>query len=564
MSSVMAETMTRHARPTSPGVVAELFGRLQAEGLPYCHWKGNARLYAALSGERDIDLLVDREDATSVGSILAASGFKRFAAIPARASSSTEDHLAFDAVSGELLHVHLHYEMLLTKAGLHWYRLPWEKTVLSTRVFRADVGAHVADPHVELVIFAVRAALRLGAADATHGTRPAFHGAALEELEWLLARTSPERVFEVALPLVGRVAARLLTEMAFGGSPRVRDLLALRRRAKPSMRQYRVHGTARAIGRQLAVRWRWRWQKMATRYFAGAVPVTRTLQPAGRAVAFLGADGSGKSTVTAEVRRWLSRKIDVLPLYFGSGSGPVSLMRLPLRLLDALRMPGASRAAMAPADAPPVAGDRPRTPRATGVAIEMLRAARRGWWAVALAREKCVRLTQLRRARARGMVVICDRFPQDQILGYNDGPLLAEWRAHPSMLRRWAARRELAAYRTAVAFPPDLVVKLHVSPEVAQRRKSSTPMEAIRRKVDAVEALEFPPHVRVVEIDADQPAESVLLEAKRAVWEIISGETSLTGVHDRSDECCPPPFGRTESSNDGARGNATRGSFGDV
>ena len=52
----------------------------------------------------------------------------------------------------------------------------------------------------------------------------------------------------------------------------------------------------------------------------------------------------------------------------------------------------------------------------------------RAIWAVVLAWEKRAKLRRAVRARNRGMIVICDRFPQTQVMGYNDGPLLAPWR----------------------------------------------------------------------------------------------------------------------------------------
>jgi ABC-type hemin transport system ATPase subunit len=52
------------------------------------------------------------------------------------------------------------------------------------------------------------------------------------------------------------------------------------------------------------------------------VPLRRTHPAGGRIIAFLGPDGSGKSTLVQEIRRWLAWKLDIYPLYFGSGAGP--------------------------------------------------------------------------------------------------------------------------------------------------------------------------------------------------------------------------------------------------
>jgi hypothetical protein len=57
--------------------------------------------------------------------------------------------------------------------------------------------------------------------------------------------------------------------------------------------------------------------------------------------------------------------------------------------------------------------------------------------------------------------------------------------------------------------------------DIAARRKPDTPLDQLRRKVEIVSHLKFPPTSRVAEVDAAQPIERVLDEVKRAVWECL-------------------------------------------
>jgi hypothetical protein len=155
------------------------------------------------------------------------------------------------------------------------------------------------------------------------------------------------------------------------------------------------------------------------------------------------------------------------------------------------------------------------------IGADLARSTWRCWWALALAREKLGRLAEARRARNLGMVALCDRYPQCQYTGFNDGPQLGPWLEHPSPLLRAAATWELAAYRSAERSPPDLVVKLHVTPAVAAQRKEDISHDDITRRVAATRGLQFPPEVQVVDIDATQPLEEVLLKVKRAIWEAL-------------------------------------------
>jgi hypothetical protein len=119
------------------------------------------------------------------------------------------------------------------------------------------------------------------------------------------------------------------------------------------------------------------------------------------------------------------------------------------------------------------------------------------------------------------MIVISDRFPQNQFPDGNDGPRLTPWRMRGSWVARFAARHEDATFRFVELSPPDLVVKLHVTPEIALARKPETPAEQVRRGIEVIRGLQFPPSTRVVDLDGEQSLAQVVLEAKRAVWETI-------------------------------------------
>ena len=121
-------TLQLEAAParTSPplGVVTELCRRLHEAGVSYCHWKSNEHLRPGTLGETDLDILVDRESASQVVQMLAETGYKRMAAVPARSYVGIEDYLALDQSSGRLIHLHLHYRLVLGEKFLKGYRVP--------------------------------------------------------------------------------------------------------------------------------------------------------------------------------------------------------------------------------------------------------------------------------------------------------------------------------------------------------------------------------------------------------------------------------------------------------
>jgi hypothetical protein len=116
-------------------------------------------------------------------------------------------------------------------------------------------------------------------------------------------------------------------------------------------------------------------------------------------------------------------------------------------------------------------------------------------------------------------VIVCDRYPQDQIKGFSDGPLLDRWRRSRWPWLRMLAHWEAMPYAWAISHPPDLVLKLRVTPVVAVRRKPEMRLDDVCRRERAIADLGFPVATRVREVNADRPWDDVLLECKREIWE---------------------------------------------
>jgi thymidylate kinase len=117
--------------------------------------------------------------------------------------------------------------------------------------------------------------------------------------------------------------------------------------------------------------------------------------------------------------------------------------------------------------------------------------------------------------------VITDRFPQAQIAGFNDGPLLRDRAETGGSLLRRAARREERVYRLAERQAPDLVIRLRVTPEVAVRRKPEMSASEVERRDAAIGSLRWPSDTRVVDVDADRPLADVLRDTMVAIWREI-------------------------------------------
>jgi len=420
-------------------VLTDLFQRLHAENLPYCQWKSNDHLAASLAGATDLDLLVQRQASLQLVRILSEQGFKQFVGTSGHGSPGIENYVGCDAATGRLAHLEIHYQLSLGEKFLKGYRLPWEELMLSTRQLDAEHGIYVADPHLELLMVVMRAVMKLRTRDflLTALGRPYTARSALQSLPWLAARVQGERLLGLAERLVGPSAARILADMLAGPRPTLTQLLAFGRSVRPRLSEYRMYSPVEARLRRWIGEWRAVWGRLDSLIRRGPRRSKHTLQ-GGLLVAFAGADGADKSSLTRAVAAWLSQEAAVIASYGGSAGGV-----------------GARRSVLG---------------------------------ALGLARTQRRRVVRARRARNRGLIVICDRWPQDQFADLN---------------------------------PPDLILRLNVSPAVALQRTPGTPVEQLRHQTETVRRLQYPAATCLVDIEADQSFEEVLLQVKLAVWDAI-------------------------------------------
>lgn len=495
-------------------ILRTLFDRLHAADIRYCHWKSNEHLLASFTGATDVDVLFERHAIVPLTGILGEIGFKRFVVKPGRGYPGIEDYVGYDAATGSLTHLHVHYQLTLGEKFLKGHRLPWEERYLDTRVRDPEFDVYVADPHLELVVLLIRAVMKLRARDALKETlgMPYVTGGMLREMTWLKARVSEPQLVALGRELLGERAAQLLPGLVAGSRPSVRRLRAFGRRISPPLEEYRLFGTGAAVRQMMTRELGIVWWKVRNWMLGAPTKSTRTMPHGGLTVAFLGADGAGKSTISTLIAEWLSREVAVVQTYGGSGKGSASPVRLLMQRVGALRrgLQGGGRTPTRVSPSPHASG-RPGAPPSAARVI----------WLLALLRERRGRARAARRAKGLGMIVISDRFPQSQFPGGNDGPRLAPWLEHGSWWIRAAARRERGTFRLVDLSPPDLVVKLNVRPEVAMQRKPETPAEQVRQGIAVIRGLRFPPRTRVVDLDGEQPLDRVVAQAKRAIWDSI-------------------------------------------
>jgi hypothetical protein len=212
-------------------------------------------------------------------------------------------------------------------------------------------------------------------------------------------------------------------------------------------------------------------------------------------IAIVGCDGSGKSTLSADILAHVRRTRTADTGYLGLGSGEQGrrIGRWPLigpavqawleEIANRLRDPDA-----------PVPG---------------LLAAR---YALRKSYKRRARFDALLAQRRAGITIVTDRYPQVEVPGLHDGPIIAG-RATTAGLRALQAR-EGVLYAEMAAYVPTLVIRLHVDVDTVMARKPDHDRALIARKVATVPDLKFN-GAPMVDLDAtmDYAAELALATA---------------------------------------------------
>jgi hypothetical protein len=471
----------------------------------WCYWKSSRRAAEALGGQTDLDILVAPASRHDARRVLLESGFKALSPVANRADLSVECYLNHDEPSGRIARVDLHTRLMLGGTLFKTHRLPWEDSLISRAEPQPGSRLPLLDPASEAVLLIVRTSLELRWSDPVMAwnwssmTRKFALDRAL-----LTRRVDRETVRERAAELLDEAIAAPIAAAFF--DPRsLQNQRDLRRHIRRTVARFRTHGSIESVTRGVWHGLHSAWSRLNRHKLHWPRPWNRRVAGGGIVVAVIAVDGAGKSTLVRGMCGWLGQEVDVLPLYFGTGDGRPSWFLAPLKrwvplvsMLLPRKAKGSSHGIV--------------TGSAPGFAYSLLLA----MWAAVLAIEKRSKLRAAHRAANRGMVVITDRFPQDEIPDFNDGPLLPRVRYVP----RWLRAFEASAYALARDLRPDLVIKLVASPELIASREPTMDPGVIQARTAAVDRLTFG-DAPITAISAAQPAAEVLRAAKVALWRAL-------------------------------------------
>ena len=502
-------------------IIERLLDSLSTEGVRYCHWKSNQALDRSFDGSNDLDLLIDPADRFRFSRALVRLGFKQAFHPKDRRFPGMFNFYGHDAQSGAFVHVHAHYRLVVGCDLIKNYELPLVEAFLDSAAPR--YGMPVPSPELEYIVFVLRMTLkrRLLAWAVGHpdprillltlfgSGRPPLSGS--EADEWLELRTQVDAnrvrdLLEEHLPFVSTDVFRACEDALEPEASRWAWLGAGNRLTRALLPCRRV-GTVTAGA--LAA-WR-RFQELGPALLHrlrlwSPRPKRRRLAAGGQIVAFVGGDGSGKTTNVNELERWLGSALDCRRFHLGRPEMNVS-RHVYLLASKAIRLP---------------MGD-PREVEVPALhAINHLLVARHRW--------RIVR--KVHRLAAAGSVVICDRYPLEVLATAE-----AEFIAHNVPKRRgvpFLARLEQRYYRRIRAMQgPDSILVLRVDPDMAIARKPEDDPVYIRPRLQEIFDKDWSEVPGAHVIDASRSSDEVFAQIREKMWKSLpswSPRVEIMGV----------------------------------
>ncbi|WP_439127145.1 hypothetical protein [Rosenbergiella epipactidis] len=216
-------------------------------------------------------------------------------------------------------------------------------------------------------------------------------------------------------------------------------------------------------------------------------------------VAIVGCDGSGKSTITADLIKAMQKIRPTERRYLGliSGEDGDKIKKLPIIgvWLERRLAKKSEKTQSMRSEAPPL------------------------WAAFIMYALSCWRSSNFHKARAlaeSGVLVIADRYPQAEISGFHyDGPGLGVERVKGWLLKEMA-KREVVIYEKLANYQPQLIIRLDIDVETAFARKPDHSYQELSDKIGVMRQLNYN-GANIVDLDSRKPYEEVLASVVAAV-----------------------------------------------
>lgn len=499
-------------------VCNELFHKWN-NNVRYCHWKSNEHLVEGLDGITDLDVFVMPADKIVAESHLKECRFVKFRPQICNQYPLVDEWMGFDKETGRLIHVHLHYQIITGTKFCKEYIYPLDDIIINTRLLDEENQVYVTAPDLEIIILYTRIALK-----ATNKKSIKTDKDQQKEIDYLKARVDCHVLKDLCDKLLGESSDNLY-ELISKGNLTQDEWYRVYKIAKKWLSVNKKYNSLHALWRAKYYRVKNKIVRVLNKRYEMAIVNKKTLYNSNVSICFLGQDGSGKSTVSLDIERWLRWKIEAHRFYLGSGEHYSSLFKSLLNYgnkVNNSKPKNANAKSNKESNNTKITSTKKRSlKRRIGGIINSMNL-------VIIAKRAYKEIVRADKYSTNGGIPLFDRFPQMQYSGINDGPKIRckyLSNGETSVIQKYLAKKEEYFLEQIQTHQPSLIIKLMLSPEESIRRKPFENLALVTKKHEIINNLQFE-NSEVHVIDATQEYESELLQIKRIIWNHIVKQIS--------------------------------------
>ena len=478
-------------------------------GINYVHWKSNEHLNLSLKGDTDLDILFDYNQRKKIEKVLIECNLKRFRGVPLIQYNGIEDYIGFDKEEAKIWHLHLHYRLTLGEKFLKGYNLPYEQILLKSKE-KSESGIFIANSYEEIILLYIRMALKIRWRD----FMKKISRDDINELKWLKEKTDVKKLnISLIFKNLSIFSQKEIVNLYNNENLKNKlSLVKLQKLLRKEFKNFTGYNSFTSWYTRTKREFFWILGGIKKRLHLNSKnPSRRVLPIGGLCIAFVGCDGAGKSTIIKYIRKEFSKKIDVVDIYLGSGDGSCSFLRFPLKIvMDAINKnkekKGIKKSSQFNTNNNNVKSLKNKIMQYCKIL-----------WAITLTLEKKQKIKKTVRCKNQGMLVLLDRFPQVQTMGYNDGPLLYNMFGNKKGLLRIIKNWEYKLYKKFQQNQPDLLIKLMCKPETALARKPEMTLEDINRKNQVINNMNIGINTKTIYTDNDK--NKTFSNVMEVIWE---------------------------------------------
>ena len=475
-------------------ICRSFFAYIDSNKIRYCHWKSNSHLEEALDGKTDLDILIHHEDEEKFKSVVAKFAFVKLLSPSSKRFQDIEDYLGFDHQSGRLIHLHVHFRLILGQRFIKNHHLPIEDIIFYNLIKINNI--FIPCPEVELILLFIRAHMKLGIVsflrqisnDVLGNFTTPFPEEIEKELYALISVSDPQKITDILEEFNLNLSNEVVVAFISGfRQKRLKcyDFMKTKWHIQSSLSKFR---------RQKNISIYLKYIYLSVRSFPGLNrflrPQKKTLTGHGKIISLVGADGAGKTTLIRDTEKWLSWKLSVSLFYHGIHK--TVLNKLIFYLITGFRK----------------------------LRLAFIASLVEYWFMLSLAKKRYSISLLSRKETKDGKIVLTDRFPLKVFRDMPqpmDGPRLHKC---SNKLEQFFSKKE-SSYYDGIEYP-DIVFVLQVSIDELRKRKSNLSLKDHVVKAEAVNAIKG--DAQTILINANRSYQDVQLEIKRKIWECLQSD----------------------------------------